>query len=169
MDVGENSTNAQPYREYEQYPATPNGSPESYPPAGLAPDPHDQYPYAQASPYPTTMPNSVRAAQIISWVFAALGIALAGVAVAVGNYKLGGTLIGGFFPALLLGIFAFGYTVNGNGLRIAVIVFASFGTLMGLSGMVQVQPPGFLGLAASLTIVILLCRRSAGLWFKRPH
>ncbi|MDH6283078.1 hypothetical protein [Prescottella agglutinans] len=165
MDVGENSTNAQPYRDYEQYPATPNGSPESYPPAGLAPDPHDHYPHAQASPYPTTMPKSVRAAQIISWVFAAIGIALAGVAFADDDIELGVTIVLVYLPGILLGILAFGYTVNGNGLRTAAIVIAS---LEGLISMAQ-RPPFLVGIAVSLTIVILLCRRSAGLWFKRPH
>lgn len=169
MDVGENSANEQPYRDYEQYPATPNGSPGSYPPAGLPPEPYDYHPYAQASPYPTTMPKSVRAARIISWVFATLGIALMGAAFAVGNYELAGALLGGYLPAFILGILAFGYTINGNGLRIAAIVFASFGSLMGLGSLVQLQPPGLLGIAASLTIVILLSRSSAGLWFKRPH
>lgn len=169
MDVGENSANEQPYRDYEQYPATPDGPPGSYPPAGLPPDPYGYHAYPQASPYPTTMPKSVRAAQIISWVFAALGIVLIGAAFAVGNYELAGALIAGYVPAFLLGIFAFGYTVNGNGLRIAAIVCASLGILWGLGSLVQLQPPGLLGIAASLTIVILLSQSSAGLWFKRPH
>lgn len=169
MDVGKNSAKEQPYRDYEPYPATPNGSPGSYPPVGLPPDPYDYNPYAQASPYPTTIPKSVRAARIISWVYAALGIALMAAAFAVGNYELGGVLLGGYLPTLLLGIFAFGYTVNGNGVRIAAIVCASFGIFVGLGSMVQLQPPGLLGIAVNLTIVILLSQSRAGLWFKRPH
>ncbi|MFD1810665.1 hypothetical protein [Rhodococcus gannanensis] len=165
MSVSENSTNEQPYRDYEQYPATANGSPGSYPPADLPPDHHEHHPDTQASPYPTTMPTSVRAAQILSWVFAALGIVLTGMAFAVGKNELAGKLIAVYLPALLLGILAFGYTVNGNGLRIAAIVCASF---EGLGSLTQ-RPPFLVGLAASLTIVILLSRSSAGLWFKRPH
>lgn len=163
MDVGENSANGQSYRDYQQYPATPNGSPGSYPLAGPPPDPYDHHPNAQASPYPTTMPKPVRAAQIISWVFAVIGIALAGVGFALDNDDLVAVSLAGYLPAFLLAILAFGYTVNGNGLRIAAIVCASFGILWGLSSTTPVT------IVASLAIVILLSRSSAGLWFKRPH
>ncbi len=54
-------------------------------------------------------------------------------------------------------------------MRVAAIIFASFGILLGLGGMSGGVPPGFFGFGASLSIVVLLSQRSAGAWFKRPH
>ncbi|MEV6768652.1 hypothetical protein AB0N05_08445 [Nocardia sp. NPDC051030] len=145
---------------YEPYPITADGH---------AYDSHEYQPYGQVPSYPTKMPGTARAAQIISWLFGGIGIALSVLAGVLGKPELCGTLIGGFLPAFFLALFAFGYTANGNGLRVAAIVFASIGILWGLSAMTQAKPPGLLGFGASLAIVILLSKRSAGDWFKRPH
>lgn len=119
--------------------------------------------------FPHTMPAPVRAAQIISWVFGAVGAALMAVAVSVDNWELVGALIGGYLPAVFLVILAFGFGVNGNGVRVAAIVAASFGIVFGLGGLTQGLPPGLLGLGMCLAIVILLSQRSAADWFKRPQ
>lgn len=120
-------------------------------------------------PYPTTMPGSARAAQIISWLFAGLGIVLVVIAVANGYYELGGALTAGFLPAFFLALFAFGYTINGNGLRIASTVFACLGIFVGFGSGAQGIPFGPLGGLLSLIIVILLTRPATAAWFKRPH
>ncbi|APA99916.1 hypothetical protein [Nocardia seriolae] len=174
MDDHANAVNDQglPHQGYEPYPAAPYGPPGHYPPTWPMPGGHGPYgyhPYGQLPPYPTTMPGPVRAAQIISWLFGGLGIGLSVLAGVLGKPELCGALVAGFLPAFFLALFAFGYTVNGNGLRIAAIIFASFGILWGLGGMASKQPPGFLGLAASIAIVVLLSQRSAGAWFNRPH
>ncbi|WP_157101197.1 hypothetical protein [Nocardia shimofusensis] len=149
----------------EAYPVGPGGAPEGY----VAAAPGGYYANDWGPTHPTTMPGPVRAAQIISWVFGGVGLVLSVVAGVIGNIELVGALLAGFLPAFFLALFAFGFTVNGNGLRIASIVFASFGILWGLSGTVQGLPPGLLGFGASLAIVILLSQRRAGEWFKRPH
>ncbi|MBF6346032.1 hypothetical protein [Nocardia cyriacigeorgica] len=144
---------------YEPYPAGANGAPDAWP----AP----QDPMSQD--FPRTMPAPVRAAQIISWVFGAVGAALMAVAVSADNWELVGALIGGYLPAVFLVILALGFGVNGNGVRVAAIVAASFGILFGLGGLAQGLPPGLLGLGMCLAIVILLSQRSAADWFKRPQ
>ncbi|WP_369023354.1 hypothetical protein [Nocardia cyriacigeorgica] len=144
---------------YEPYPAGANGAPDAWP----AP----QDPMSQD--FPRTMPAPVRAAQIISWVFGAVGAALMAVAVSADNWELVGALIGGYLPAVFLVILALGFGVNGNGVRMAAIVAASFGILFGLGGLAQGLPPGLLGLGMCLAIVILLSQRSAADWFKRPQ
>ncbi|MFB7716850.1 hypothetical protein [Nocardia sp. NPDC056100] len=126
-------------------------------------------PYGQVQAYPVRMPGAARAAQILSWSFGALGIVLSVIAGIYGTAELCGVLIAGFLPAFFLALFAFGYTVNGNGLRIAAIVGASLQMLWGVSGTMQKVPPGFLDTLVGLTIVILLCRNSSESWFKRPH
>ncbi|MBF6289403.1 hypothetical protein [Nocardia cyriacigeorgica] len=142
---------------YEPYPAGANGAPDAWP------APQD------SREFPRTMPAPVRAAQIISWVFGAMGAALMAVAVSVDNWELVGALIGGYLPAVFLVILAFGFGVNGNGVRVAAIVAASFGIVFGLGGLTQGLPPGLLGLGMCLAIVILLSQRSAADWFKRPQ
>ncbi|MFI6866697.1 hypothetical protein [Nocardia sp. NPDC050406] len=154
--------------QYEPYPMTNHDAHmPPVPPPGY--DPYGYQPYAQPPTHPTTMPGPVRAAQIISWLFGGTGLALAILAAALGKYELCGMLVAGFLPAFFLALFAFAYSVNGNGLRVASIIFASIGILWGLSGMSQQMPPGLLGFAASLAIVILLAQGSAGAWFKRPQ
>ncbi|MFE3261691.1 hypothetical protein [Nocardia sp. NPDC059229] len=71
-------------------------------------------------------------------------------------------MITGFLPAFSLALFVFGYTVNGNGLRVAAIIFASIGIFWGRADVAQPLPPGLLGLGASIAIVVLLSQRSAG-------
>ncbi|AYF77895.1 hypothetical protein D7D52_33355 [Nocardia yunnanensis] len=86
-----------------------------------------------------------------------------------GRPDLAGAIAAGFLPGFFLALFAFGYTVNGNGMRIAAIVCASFAILWAMGGAAQGLPPGLLGIAAGISIVVLLSRRSAAAWFKRPH
>ncbi|UGT44036.1 hypothetical protein LTV02_11905 [Nocardia yamanashiensis] len=142
MDLGNNAATPGD-RAYEPFPHGAGGDPPAH---------------------PTQMPGSVRAARIISWLYGLLGIALPVVAGVTGNYELCGALVGVFLPAYFLAILAFGYTVNGNGLRVASIIFASLGLLLVLS-----RVGGLLNLAPNLAIIILLARSEAGAWFKRPH
>ncbi|WP_431958037.1 hypothetical protein [Nocardia lijiangensis] len=152
---------------YEAYSTGPDSPPAAHP-AYVSP-PHDYQPDGGVLMYPTKMPAGVRAAQILCWLFGGLGVALMVLAGVTDNWELFGLLIVGFFPAFFLAIFACGFTVNGNGVRVAAITFASFGILVGLSGMSGDLPPGPFGFGASLAIVILLSQSSAGAWFKRPH
>ncbi|MEV0293800.1 hypothetical protein [Nocardia sp. NPDC050710] len=152
---------------YEAYPTESDWPPGAHP-AYVSP-PHDYQPDGGVLAYPTKMPGGVRAAQIVCWLFGGLGVGLSVLAGVTDKWELFGALIWGFFPAFFLAIFACGFTVNGNGVRVVAIVFASFGTLVGLSGMSGGLPPGPLGFGASLAIVILLSQHSAGVWFKRPH
>ncbi|MBF4996527.1 hypothetical protein IRT45_05085 [Nocardia sp. BSTN01] len=152
---------------YEAYPTECDSSPAALP-AYVTPS-HDHQPDGGVLEHPTRMPGPVRGARIISWLFGGLGVALSVLAGTMDKPELCGALIAGYLPAFFLAIFAFGFTVNGNGLRVAAIVVASFGILWGLGSTPQGHPPGPLGFGASLAIVILLSRPSAEAWFKRPH
>ncbi|MCP2288865.1 hypothetical protein APR08_001779 [Nocardia amikacinitolerans] len=164
LDKNHDATNGS---DYEAYPTESHRPPGTYP--AYPSPPYDYQPYGGVLAHHTKMPGPVRAAQIISWLFGGLGVAVTVLAGVMDNFELVGALIAGFFPAFFLAILAFGFTVNGNGVRVAAIVFASLGILLGLSGMSQQLPPGPLGFGASLAIVILLSKSSAGAWFKRPH
>ncbi|MBF6439121.1 hypothetical protein [Nocardia cyriacigeorgica] len=156
MDFGTNDDSA---TEYEPYPTGANSAP------GAWQAPHDAAPQQ----CPVAMPAPVRAAQIISWVFGAVGAGLIAVAVAADNWELVGALIGGYLPAVFLVILAFGFGVNGNGVRVSAIVAACLGMLLGLGAVTQGLPPGLLGVGMCLAIVILLSQRSAADWFQRPQ
>ncbi|MFI9502874.1 hypothetical protein [Nocardia sp. NPDC052566] len=156
---------AAPPNGYPSYPP-PNGH---YPPQyGHAPAPYPPHGY-QTAPYPPVplrMPGTVRAAQIISFLMAGLGILLGTVAGALGKFELLGALVFGFSPALVLGILAFSFGYAHRGTRISSIVLGSFLALFGLN---PTSPPGLLGLIMGITIVVLLAQGSAGAWFNRPR
>lgn len=144
---------------------------EPYPSTGAEPYPQEPYlqhayaPYGPA-PAPVTMPGSVRSAQVISFVAGGLGLALVALAIASGNPELGGALIFGFGPAIVLGIMAFNYGSAGNGVRTASIVFAVLFAVFGLN---VGNPPSLVGLVGGIVLTILLSQRSAGAWFRRPR
>ncbi|MBF6455378.1 hypothetical protein [Nocardia cyriacigeorgica] len=156
MDFGNNDEAA---TEYTPYPTGAHGAPDAWPSS------YDAVPQQG----PRTMPTPVRAAQILSWVFGAVGAGLIAVAVAADNWELVGALIGGYLPAVFLVILAFGFGVNGNGVRVSAIVAACLGMLLGLGAVTQGLPPGLLGVGMCLAIVILLSQRSAADWFQRPQ
>ncbi|TLF81081.1 hypothetical protein [Nocardia cyriacigeorgica] len=158
MDFGKNDDSATE-ADHEPYPTAADSAP------GIWPSPQVTVPQA----FPITMPAPVRAAQIVSWVFGAVGAALMAVAVSADNWELVGALIGGYLPAVFLVVLAFGFAVNGNGVRVSAIVAAGVGMLLGLGAMTQGLPPGFLGFGMCMAIVILLSQRSAADWFKRPQ
>ncbi|MFD6159937.1 hypothetical protein ACFWF7_43455 [Nocardia sp. NPDC060256] len=133
------------------------------------PNPYGGNPYGQFPPPLTTMPGSVRAAQVVSIIFGALGILLVVVAMALGRYELAGGLIAGFLFAIIIAGFALAFGSAGNGVRTTVIVLASIEALFGLAGIGAQLPPGLLGLIVGVTVIITLSRASAGAWFKRPR
>ncbi|MFI6170613.1 hypothetical protein ACIBCN_27780 [Nocardia sp. NPDC051052] len=157
---------------YEPYSAVPQGGYPPYPgppQGGYPPNPYGGNAYGQFQPPMTKMPGSVRAAQVVSIIFATLGIVLIVVALGLGRPELAGGLMFGFLFAIIMAGFTltFGYAENGT--RTTVIVLASIEGLVGLGGMGAQQPPGLLGCIVGLTVVITLSRASASAWFKRPR
>ncbi|MGW6422012.1 hypothetical protein ACWF82_04985 [Nocardia sp. NPDC055053] len=119
--------------------------------------------------WPVTMPASVRAAQVISWVCGGLGIALVAILIANDLPEAAGAAIAGFLPFLFLAIFAFGFTSGGAGIRGCAIAVACLEALCGAGSISQQTLPGPIGMVAGAAIAILLAQASAQRWFARPH
>ncbi|MBF6172971.1 hypothetical protein [Nocardia blacklockiae] len=112
------------------------------------------------------MPASVRAAQLV-----ALGMALVGlVCTAAAGWLFGGrsALITSlsFVPTWLLGLTALAFGAVGGGLRIGAILLAGLNMLWTVPSISGGHPPGWLGPASSVVIIVLLFRRAARDWFE---
>ncbi|MFE6859834.1 hypothetical protein [Nocardia sp. NPDC057668] len=151
---------------YEPMPPFPTGGNQGY---GYPPNPHGYNPYGPYAPQPATMPASVKAARVVSFLFGGLGLVIVVAVSALGDAYAAGVAVGGFAVPILLAGFAFGFGSGGNGIRVTAIVLAVITMLMGLGGAASQSPPGPLGLIVGLAVLILLCQSSASAWFKRPR
>ncbi|MFF2556304.1 hypothetical protein ACFVUS_35205 [Nocardia sp. NPDC058058] len=168
----------QPYGGQPQGGGYPQGYPQGPNPYGhnaYGQHPYPQYPgnvqypgYGQYPAMPMEMPQSVKAARVIAFLFGGLGLVLTFMTGAIVGAEAAGAATVGYFFAIVLAGFAFGFRSGGNGIRVTAIVLASIELLIGAGGMAAQTPPGVLGFGASLAVVILLCQKSAVAWFKRP-
>ncbi|MGW6422010.1 hypothetical protein ACWF82_04975 [Nocardia sp. NPDC055053] len=158
---------------YVTYPADP-GYPGGPGQPGYAPYPggpgYAGYPqyggYPQA---PVRMPGSVRAAQVLSFVAAGLGLALIVVFGAMAGGEAAGGAMAGFGPFLVLGGLAFAFPTGGPGIRTTAIVVGGLTALCGLGSTASQMPPSLLGMLIGGAVAILLAQRSAHDWFHRPR
>ncbi|MFG2648992.1 hypothetical protein [Streptomyces sp. NPDC048436] len=155
----------------------PQAAPQANPQAGLpsyggpAQDPTHVYGYGYGygRMVPTTMPGVVRATQIILWVLGGLVlIGVIGIA-ATGDPVTAGAATGVNVFLLVACGFSFAFKTAGNGVRVTCIVLMSVQIAFGLGGLASGNPGGILGLAGSVSTVILLSQGAAGAWFKRPR
>ncbi|MBB5914315.1 hypothetical protein BJY24_003182 [Nocardia transvalensis] len=125
---------------------------------------------SEAGPDPASaackMPASVRAAQVVALSMALVGLVCTGAA---------GWLFGGrsalitslsFVPSWLLGLTALGFGAVGAGIRIGSILLAGLNMLWTIPSIAAGHPPGWLGPASSVIVIVLLFRRAARDWFE---
>ncbi|MFD7844731.1 hypothetical protein ACFV4K_17560 [Nocardia sp. NPDC059764] len=155
-----------PYGATPRYGTTPQ---YGFAPYGQATGPYGYDPYGQFPRFPATMPGSVRAAQVISSIFGGLGLALTVLAGVIAGAGAAGAMCFGYLFSMILALVAIGFRNGGSGTRTTALVLASIEMVIGLGGMGAKQPPGALGLIASLVIVILLAQSGSAAWFKRPR
>ncbi|MFI5498592.1 hypothetical protein ACIA5E_05945 [Nocardia asteroides] len=141
--------------------------------SGYRAAPHPGYPtypgfagYPQA---PVRMPGSVRAAQVLSFVAAGLGVVLIVATGAVAGAEAAGRATAGSLLFLILGGLAFSFPTGGPGVRTAAIVLGALTTLCGLGSAASGLPPSLLGMLIGGAVVILLAQRAAQAWFHRPR
>ncbi|MFE3192321.1 hypothetical protein ACFXHA_25150 [Nocardia sp. NPDC059240] len=115
------------------------------------------------------MPNSVRAAQVISFLFGGLGLLISIVVGLVSGGDHAAATTGRFVLPMILAMLAFGFGSAGNGLRGTAAAVATLEAFRSLGSVVTKQPPGFLGVVACVAIVCALIQPSAAEWFKRPR
>ncbi|MFI8973666.1 hypothetical protein ACIGO9_12340 [Nocardia asteroides] len=144
--------------------------------SGFRAAPHPGYPtypghpgfagYPQA---PVRMPGSVRAAQVLSFVAAGLGVVLIVATGVVAGAEAAGRATAGSLLFLILGGLAFSFPTGGPGVRTAAIVLGALTTLCGLGSAASGLPPSLLGMLIGGAVVILLAQRTAQAWFHRPR
>ncbi|MGV9679599.1 hypothetical protein ACWDSJ_30340 [Nocardia sp. NPDC003482] len=112
------------------------------------------------------MPGPVRVAQLVALGMAGMGI----VCTASAGWLLGGRLafVTGlaFVPAWLLGGLALAFGAEGDSIRVAAILLSGLNMLWTIPSITAGHPPGWLGPAASLVMIVLLFRRSSRRWFE---
>ncbi|MGW4355013.1 hypothetical protein ACWELJ_23305 [Nocardia sp. NPDC004582] len=155
-----------PYGTVPQYGTAPQ---YGFAPHGQVPGPYGYDPYGQFPQFPATMPGSVRAAQVISFIFGGLGLALTVLAGVIAGAGAAGAMCFGYLFPMILALVAIGFRNGSGGTRTTALVLASIEMVIGLGGVGAKQPPGLLGLIASLVIVILLAQSGSAAWFKRPR
>ncbi|GGK39178.1 hypothetical protein [Nocardia camponoti] len=130
-----------------------------------------QHPYAAyyGPAVPTSMPGTVRAAQVISLIAGALGIVLIIAIGAVGGGEAAGRAVAGFIPFVVLAGLACAYGSGGPATRGWAIGIGALECLCGLGGAASQQAPGLMGLIVGATVLLLLSQRSAATWFRRPR
>ncbi|NNH74815.1 hypothetical protein HLB23_34045 [Nocardia uniformis] len=121
---------------------------------------------AETDEYCYLMPRSVRAAQVIVFGFAGVGI----VCTASSGWLLGthAALMTAvpFVPGLLLGLVGLIFNSEGQAVRISAILVAALNMLWTVPSISDGRPPGPLGIIASLAVIMLLFRRDARDWFE---
>ncbi|MEU0541191.1 hypothetical protein ABZ319_15095 [Nocardia sp. NPDC005978] len=122
---------------------------------------------AGAAPAPVLrMPASVRAARIITLVFAGLGVLLVVTLLATGKTSMAMRDGLGYLPTILLGALALRFVRGAERIRLYAISVATVQALLGLAVFAKViLPPGPLATIAGVVVVVLLTRASAKQWF----
>ncbi|HET9381018.1 MAG TPA: hypothetical protein VFP69_09345, partial [Streptomyces sp.] len=146
-------------------PYAPQPAPGPYPPQYAAAPyaPHPQY----APPAPLVMPGTVRAARVVVFVMAGLGVLLTALVAGTSGAEAAGRFFSLFLMTIPLFVLAFRYGTGGNGVRVASIVLASLQLLLALGTMGRGVPSGLLPFAGALTLLFLLASHPAGAWFRR--
>lgn len=111
------------------------------------------------------MPASVRAAQLLLLGLAGMGLVCAAAADWLLGIRSGLTIAVGFVPSWLLGLLACGFRAVGGGIRKAVLGLSLANLLWTIPSITQGLPPGWLGPAASIAVMVLLFRPAARAWF----
>ncbi|MEV0246530.1 hypothetical protein AB0H76_08090 [Nocardia sp. NPDC050712] len=122
-----------------------------------------------SAPQIPRMPGTVRAAQVISFVMAGLGVALTVLqGVVFGAERAGGAAFG-FLCAWILAALAVQFGSAGPGTRTAALTLSIVEALIGLGGMAAMQPPGLLGILVGIVTACLVGGPGAAAWFARPR
>jgi hypothetical protein len=178
----------EPQQHWGNQPSGPPGYGQPQYPLPYGQPPH--YPGAPGRPIPSTMPSPVRAAQVISFVVAGIGLVLTIVGGVVWDSYMAGRAAWLYLFFWVLAIIACFFGRGRNGIRITATIFAglqalvAFGELRAKSSNVTSQHtmadgetvnvgPGLLfgplALIATIVIVVLLYQGSSSRWFKRPR
>ncbi|GAB2724514.1 hypothetical protein [Streptomyces bullii] len=158
-------------------PYGPPGHPAPYGPPGQPgpyngpqdPVPHPFPAYGPPPPPPSAMPSTVRAAQVVIFVVAGLGLLLTFVVGAASGAEAAGRFFSSYLTAWALLVLAFRYGTAGSGVRVASIVLSAVQILFALGATTNGTPGGILPLAGAITVIVLLSQGSAGQWFQRPR
>lgn len=151
-----------------EYPAAPHPGYPAAPPPGYTGYP-GQPGFAGYPQAPIRMPGSVRAAQVLSFVAAGLGVVLIVATGVVAGAEAAGRATAGSLLFLILGGLAFSFPTGGPGVRTAAIVLGALTALCGLGSAASGLPPSLLGMLIGGAVVILLAQRAAQAWFHRPR
>ncbi|NKY88157.1 hypothetical protein [Nocardia veterana] len=146
---------------------------------GQAPQP------SAGSATPWQMPRSVRAARIIIFAMAAIGLVGTVVLIASGDPFAAGGNTTGYFFFWVLAVLACFFGSGRGGVRAAATTFAILEMLMALgssgfnSGAADSRSgggeffirlsPGPIGVIVAIVVIVLLYQRSAAAWFGRPR
>ncbi|WP_019932482.1 hypothetical protein [Nocardia sp. BMG111209] len=112
------------------------------------------------------MPAAVRSAQLL-----ALGLALMGIVCTAAAGWLFGTRSAlvtslAFVPSWLLGLLALAFGAVGSGIRIGAIGLAALNMAWTVPSITMGHPPGWLGPAGSIGLIVLMFRPAARDWFE---
>ncbi|MCM6774785.1 hypothetical protein NDR87_25425 [Nocardia sp. CDC159] len=112
------------------------------------------------------MPAPVRAAQLLALAMAALGIACTASAGWLLGSRLALITALGFVPSWLLGLLALAFGAVGESIRVGAVLLSGLNMLWTVPAITAGHPPGWLGPAASVIVIVLLFRPSARRWFE---
>ncbi|MBD9734961.1 hypothetical protein IGX29_24765 [Streptomyces sp. H28] len=115
------------------------------------------------------MPAAVRAAQVVIFALAGLGVVHSALVGAFSGAEAAGRAFAPYLMAWVLLVLAFLFPSAGPGVRIAALVLGSVQIVLALGGAAQGTPFGILPLAGAVAVVVLLGQGSAGDWFRRPR
>ncbi|CAL9435631.1 hypothetical protein [Streptomyces sp. enrichment culture] len=124
-------------------------------------------PYAHGPQPPGGMPAAVRAAQVVIFVLAGLGVVHSSLVGAFSGAEAAGKAFAPYLTAWALLVLAFLFPTAGRGVRAAALVLGSVQIVLALGGAVRGTPFGILPLAGAVAVVVLLGQGSAGDWFRR--
>ncbi|MFF7855463.1 hypothetical protein [Streptomyces sp. NPDC007904] len=116
---------------------------------------------------PLLMPASVRAARVVVFVMAGLGVLTGFVVGAAAGADNAGRSFAPYLMTCVLFVLAFRYPKAGSGVRVTSIVLASVQILLALGATANRTPFGIIPLAGAVAVVVLLSRSAAGEWFRR--
>ena len=107
----------------------------------------------------------MRVARVLAWSMALIGL----VCVASAGWLFGARSAGitavFFVPSWLLGLLALAFGAVGEGIRVTAVLLAALNMLWTVPSIPAGRPPGWLGPASAILLVVLLFRRSARAWF----
>ncbi|MGH4033944.1 hypothetical protein ACQB60_33995 [Actinomycetota bacterium Odt1-20B] len=152
-----------------QYPQNSQQGLPGYPGPAQDPGYGSGYGYGFAPQHPQTMPGVVRAAQIVLWSLAGLGVLGITAAGALGGARLAGAVTAAYIFFFICAGFAFNFGKAGNGARVTCIVLMSVEILVALGTLGRGGGGAVVALGAAIAVIILLSQGAAGAWFKRPR